>query len=379
MGGLRLATLVAALCVGACVPATASAAEPPQPERPNIVVIYMDDVSPHDGSLWSNPELTPTLYERFATQGLHFQNAIGETPVCCPGRAGLLTGLHTHNHGVIRNDARLFDPGMHIGKALKRAGYASMFIGKYLNLNRYLTAAEWVEHGRGWRYLDAIKGTNGAFYDYNVHTKTGNVHYEDTHSTEMVAQRAVMHFQETPIETPIFAVLSVYNLHKPNVPMAQFKGDARCDVMPVYKPPNYNEEDVSDKPLWVQEQPLLTGAYVDGWPMSHYCREMLGIDWLTKVIVDELEAEGRLDNTLLVFTADNGSHWGIHRIGQKKLTPYATPVPLYMSWPAGGAIRSMRSATRCRTSTWRRLSVRWRGPAPSGRIRRARRLPMARA
>jgi arylsulfatase A-like enzyme len=103
--------------------------------------------------------------------------------------------------------------------------------------------------------------------------------------------------------------------------------------MPPYKPPNYNEEDVSDKPLWVQDQPLLTDPYAEGWPMAKYCREMLGVDWMTKQIVDELAAENRLDNTLLVFTADNGSHWGIHRIGQKKLTPYSAPVPLYMSWP----------------------------------------------
>jgi arylsulfatase A-like enzyme len=68
--------------------------------------------------------------------------------------------------------------------------------------------------------------------------------------------------------------------------------------------------------------------------MEGYCREMLGIDWLTEQVVEELAAEDRLNNTLLVFTADNGTHWGIHRIGQKKLTPYATPVPLYMSWPA---------------------------------------------
>jgi arylsulfatase A-like enzyme len=104
--------------------------------------------------------------------------------------------------------------------------------------------------------------------------------------------------------------------------------------MPRYKPPNYNEADVSDKPPWVQKQPLLTDSYANGWPMVRYCREMLGIDWMVKQVTAELSAEGRLSNTLLVFTADNGSHWGIHRIGQKKLTPYSAPVPLYMSWPA---------------------------------------------
>ncbi len=305
-----------------------------QASRPNIVVIYMDDVSPHDGRLWSDPTLTPTLYNYFVARGLHFQNSVGETPLCCPGRAGLLTGLHTHNHGVISNNALLFHPGMNIGKAMKDAGYASMYIGKYLNKNNRLSAAQWTQHGAGWTYLDAIKGWNGAFYNYTVHTKTGNVRYPTTHSTQMVAERAKMRFQATPAGTPIFAVLSPYNLHKPNVPMPQFANDHRCDSMPRYKPPNYNEADVSDKPPWVQSQPLMTGAKATGWPMVGFCHEMLGIDWLAKQVIDELAVEGRLDNTLLVFTADNGMTWGIHRIGQHKLTPYAAPVPLYMSWKA---------------------------------------------
>ncbi len=50
-------------------------------------------------------------------------------------------------------------------------------------------------------------------------------------------------------------------------------------------------------------------------------------------MTDELQAEGRLDNTLLVFSTDNGMAWGQHRMSLKEL-PYATHVPLYMAWPA---------------------------------------------
>ncbi len=65
-----------------------------------------------------------------------------------------------------------------------------------------------------------------------------------------------------------------------------------------------------------------------------YCEEMLGVDAAVGEILDELSAENRLDNTLLVFTADNGMAWGQHRLGQSKEVPYATPVPLYVRWPA---------------------------------------------
>src|SRR5215210_3247209 len=84
--------------------------------RPNIVLIYLDDVAPHDGRLWNDPARTPNLQEQFVSHGVTFENAIGETPLCCPGRVDMLTGLHGHNSGVTRNFAPMFDPSMHIGK-----------------------------------------------------------------------------------------------------------------------------------------------------------------------------------------------------------------------------------------------------------------------
>src|SRR5687767_9265648 len=96
------------------------------PTKPNIVVFYLDDLPPHDGRLWNDPVRTPTLYDMFVAHGTTFKNAIAETPLCCPGRAGMLTGLHTHNHGVTYNHIRLFNQGEHIGRKMKSAGYASM-------------------------------------------------------------------------------------------------------------------------------------------------------------------------------------------------------------------------------------------------------------
>lgn len=105
------------------------------PSRPNIVVFYIDDVSPHDGRLWDSHARTPNIHEHFVQRGIEFTNAIGEFPLCCPARGNLLTGLHTHNNFLTENDASLFDPSEHIGHAMKDAGYAAMFIGKYLNRN----------------------------------------------------------------------------------------------------------------------------------------------------------------------------------------------------------------------------------------------------
>lgn len=309
-------------------------AAPPvdQPSRPNIVVIYLDDVDPHDGRLWNDPARTPNLHEHFVAHGLTFDRAIVETPLCCPARVQMLTGLHSHNSGVTRNLGPTFDPSMHVGKQLRDAGYASMWIGKYLNNNDKLTPAQWLAHQAGWTVLDAIYGTNGEFDSFTLKTKEGRVAYPTTPSTQMVADRAVMRFRETPADQPIFAVLSIYDLHLPNLPQPQFLDDPRCADIPAWSTPAYNE-DVSDKPPGVQGLP--PHAYSQGWPMVTYCEEMLGVDAAVGQVLAELEVEGRLENTVLVFTADNGVAWGAHRLGQRKQWPYTTPVPLILRWPAG--------------------------------------------
>lgn len=310
--------------------------------KPNVVVFYLDDTNPTDGRLWNDPALTPNLYDLFVAHGIHVENAFGETPLCCPSRATLLTGLHTHNHRVIVNDARLFDPSENVGKEMTNSGYQSMLIGKYMNLPNLLTAQQWDAVASGWSQFDAFSSPNTNagkyFYDYTMFTKQGQLafgHDPQDHSTRVIADRAVTHLQEADPAKPVFEILSLFNTHAPNIPMPGLEQDPRwgmCDSMPPWKPPNYNEADVSDKPPYVRQQ--APQPYANGWPMAGLCRETLGVDWVVGRVVDELKSEGRFDNTMFMFAADNGMAWGQHRLGQEKQSPYATRVPLYFSWQA---------------------------------------------
>ena len=187
-------------------PAAARSAAVHQP--PNIVVIYIDDVPPHDGRLWSDPELTPTLYDRFVDKGIRFPNAIAENPLCCPARGNLLTGLHTHNNRLNSNHARKLNPSEHIGWALGRAGYDTMYIGKYLNRVNLLSASEWSAHAAGWTHFDVTKGANGEFYGYTLYTKQGDItDLGQVHSTRMIAERFVQRSREVPPDRPLFCLL----------------------------------------------------------------------------------------------------------------------------------------------------------------------------
>jgi hypothetical protein len=77
--------------------------EDPRDPRPDIVVLVLDDIPELDGRLWSR---LPNIRRLFVEQGLELTDTHGETPTCCPGRAGFLTGLHTHHHGAYRTMAR---------------------------------------------------------------------------------------------------------------------------------------------------------------------------------------------------------------------------------------------------------------------------------
>ena len=345
---LRRLLIVALTC--ACLVTASGVVSPvaatpvPPTDKPNVVVFMLDDTNPTDGRLWDDPSLTPNIYDLFVNKGIKFDNAYGETPLCCPSRATLFTGLHTLNHGVIHNDARLFNPAENVGKEMGAAGYQSMLIGKYLNQPNLLTPTQWTQSAAGWSVFDVFNSSSDAtdfqyFYDYSLYTKDhGTVTFGEApedHSTRVIGEDAVARLQAADPSKPVFQILTPYNTHAPNIPMPGLENDPRwaaCSNMPPWDPPSYNEADMSDKPPPMQALPLQ--PYPNGWPMDGYCREMLGIDWLVGQVVNELKSDGRYDNTVFMFAADNGMGWGEHRIGATKQYPYVTKVPLYFSWPS---------------------------------------------
>ena len=314
-------------------------AAPPPPQKPNIVVFYIDDMQPNDGRLWDDPDITPNLYNLFVAHGIHFDNAIGETPLCCPSRTTLLTGLHTHNTGVTLNNAALFNPGETVAKELQKSGYDTMIVGKYLNKVYPFSDAQWLPHEAGWSSMDVFQNDQRLvpdryYYHYDIRQIGGTVtHYDEPHSTQFVTDTAITRLQQVPAGVPDFLLLTPYTTHAPDIPMPQFVGDPRCANMPPWDPPSYNQADVSSMPAYVRNH-VVNNLPAAGYPMVQFCESMLGIDWMVGRVVSELTAEGRIDNTLFMFTADNGMTWGEHRLPLNKDTPYATPVPLYMHWSA---------------------------------------------
>src|SRR5262245_32613668 len=132
----------------------------------------------------------------------------------------------------------------------------------------------------------------------------------------------------------MFLYLSPFAPHFPATPADRDLG--AFDGIEPWRPPSYDERDVSDKPRWIRIRPPIDRAATDLF-RQHQLESLLAVDDLVQGVVDALRDAGRLSNTLLVFTSDNAVAWGEHRLSAKD-TPYdaASHVPLVVRW--GGAL-----------------------------------------
>ena len=329
---------IVALFVGALVllcPARAgarpSAATSDAP--PDIVLIVSDDQ--RFDTLWAMPVLT----ERLAARGVTFPNAFVTNPLCCPSRASILTGNYSHTHLVYRQAPPFgrfewFDDRSTLATWLHDAGYRTGLFGKYLDGYQHAALTGYVPPG--WDRWVAF--VHSAQVDYSL-TIDGEVrsygHGPADHATEVLSDQVVSFIRGST--GPLFVEFTPSVPHAPAIPSPGDE-DAFDDLEPA-RPPSFDEADVSDKPAWVRALPRLTPervSAIDAFRRDQY-RSLLGLDRALGRILDALEETGRLDNTLIVFTSDNGILHGEHR-WTKKEAPYeeAIRVPLVMRWDAAG-------------------------------------------
>lgn len=312
-------------------PPSASGEVGPGASRPDIIVVYIDDVAPLDGRLFAAGR-TPEIRRWIVDRGVTFEHAIDEAPLCCPARANFLTGLHTHNNGVTRNDAALLDPTRTVATELHEVGYRTAWVGKYLNRYMSMRGPARLAHEAPWdTFLPMSGGSHGYYYWPKGRARYGRPRM---HSMRLVQRLAVRELRAATVDQPLFAVFSTYAGHLPNQPMPEFRGSPRCAGIPRWKPPNYGLAAAADKPDWMRRWAARHRQRVPsrGAPLAGVCEDMLGVDQLVGMVAREQAARGRLDDTLLVLASDNGFLFGEFGFYGKHV-PWATPVVLSMAWP----------------------------------------------
>jgi N-acetylglucosamine-6-sulfatase len=155
------------------------------------------------------------------------------------------------------------------------------------------------------------------------------------YSTDVLADQAIRFIQDTPAGRPLFLYLAPHAPHIPAVPAPQ-DAHAFPNFQPL-RPPSYDEADVSDKPAWVRATPPLSAdrkRELDDFQRD-MLRSLLPVDRAVGRILDELSKTHRLENTLFVFTSDNGWLGGEHRLTGKN-APYeeSIRVPMVVRYDA---------------------------------------------
>lgn len=333
MRGRRLGILVAAVALVAGGATAARAVLDPEScvrdaGGPNVLLILTDD-QPWD-TLWAMPHVQRLLVR----QGITFSNAVVSDPLCCPSRATVLTGQHAHRHEVWQNRPPfggfpVFRDRSTVATWLQSAGLRTALFGKYLNAYE----GTYVPPGWDrWGAIGAMASPHDLYYRYGLNQDGRlEVHggYPEDYSTTVLAEQAAAFVCGT--DGPLFLSFNPFAPHSPYWPAPGDRYDG-----PLPPPgPAFDEADVSDKPAWVRALPRLgpeRRAEIDRWRRGAI-GTLAAVDRAVGDLVGALEETGRLQDTLVVFTSDNGFAWGEHR-WVDKIAPYeeSIRVPLVVRY-----------------------------------------------
>ena len=351
------------------------------PKRPNIVVIMTDDQTVESMRVMKN------VKRLLVDQGTTFDNSFVSFSLCCPSRATFLTGQYAHNHGVLANKPPYggyyaLDSSNTLPVWLKRAGYETILVGKYLNGYGSTTTREippgWTEwHG-------AVDHSAYQFYGYTLNENGKLVKYgrdagvvPDGRLRATRPSRSCAGARQRSAVLPLALRSSPRTSGGPPTPGPLRPDDAaraaghlgRFAAAPLPTPPSFNEADVSDKPgsrsargaAQRQQMAAITERY------QLRLESLLAVDEAVGRIVAALKKKRRaVDDTLIIFTSDNGFLQGEHRIPIGKVDGLRA-----LDASAARHARPRRSRPGCGcaspspTSTSRRRSSRPRTHAPA--------------
>ena len=317
--------------------------------RPNIVVVFVDDhafeaISAYDTYLKDYAK-TPTI-DRLAKEGMRFDNFVCANSICSPSRASILTGQYSHKNGVLGLNGYINDDSPQYPEQLKEVGYETFLVGKWhlkslpKGYDKYM-----VVKGQG-RYFDpTFTGTEGTWkrkgYSTDVYTDIAMEwlkgrdkekpfllslqfkapHHEYGHAARYDDLLADVEIPEPP-NLYIDPRESNSNLKKEFMKRTKFHM-----LHTTFKPnsgANYYERHLNDEApneMWPHdpsdENDKIRVAYQH---MIHkYIRCISGNDDNLKRVLDYLDAEGIADDTVVIYTSDQGYWLGQNGFYDKRL------------------------------------------------------------
>lgn len=299
--------------------------------RPNILFVYTDDqrwdaigvVQKEQGASGRFPWLNTPNMDRLATGGVRFRNAFVVTSLCSPSRASFLTGQYGHFNGVTGNGSDFPLTNLTCASLLTKAGYATGYFGKWhMGEQRgqrpgFTTSVSFIGHGR---YKDCPFEVDGV-----ERPTTGWV---DTVTTDFT-----LDFIRKNRERPFFAMVGFKTPHDNRQPRPEDASAYEEALNTV--PANANHL----PPFASRKQPnSITGSKVPFTPYQRqYFQTLNGADYNLGRLLDLLDELGLSENTLVIYSSDNGYFMGEHTLGDKRFAyEESMRIPMLLRYPKLG-------------------------------------------
>ena len=319
------------------VPATV-VPEPIPKARPRNVVFILSDDHRYDAMSFMDHQFAQTpAMDRMAAEGAHLANAFVTTSLCSPSRASILTGLYTFRHRVIDNNRLVPEGTIFFPQYLQKAGYATAYIGKW-HMGGATDAPR-----PGFDHWVSFRGQGQYLPTGNTLNVDGKNVPQRGYITEELTDYAIDWLKkQEPNGKPFFMYLSHKAVHANFTPARKDAG--RLSEIPWRRPATFTETEEmrENQPRWLRDQrnswhgvdfPYHSELDVEKYYKA-YCETLIGVDDSIARVMDQLEAMGVADETLVIYMGDNGFMFGEHGLIDKRVA-YETSirVPMLMRCP----------------------------------------------
>jgi arylsulfatase A-like enzyme len=338
--GIFLLALVLILPVSSFGQPVAAAWKP----RPNIVFILIDDLRWDELGIAGHPYIKTPNIDRIGREGAVFRNAFMTTPLCSPSRASFLTGQYAHTHGITDNVDR--SAASHqlrtFPNLLHQSGYETAFIGKWHMGNDDQPRPgfdRWVSFKGQGTYRDAElnedgKSVKSAGYITDVLNGYAIEFIKRSHTKPFLVYLAHKAIHPEVTQNNDGSV----NLNDAErfIPATRHENAFAGETIP--RRPNYGRAP-ADKPALLRQignLPALGAATVTpDRAILERQRTILAIEDGVGEILKALQETSQLDNTILVFTSDNGYFYGEHGLSVERRLAYEESIrlPLLVRYP----------------------------------------------
>lgn len=315
-------------------------------KQPNFLFVLVDD-QPYDAleSSGRYPFLKTPNMQRLQDEGAIFYNYYVTQSICSPSRASFLTGTYPHIHGVNQNN-RHVDPDWKTyqpyNEHLQKAGYETAHVGK-IHMAHY----KGKEHIRpGFDYWYSFVG-QGEYFDPQVNDN-GKEYQEKGYMTDILTDKAITWLQQKRDPNKPFS-LNLWHkaVHENHAPAPRHKDMYAANELPV-PPYDTHLEDFKGKPEWqrIKAWDSKWKEYVHSdtitpkkWPIKGDKFKTLleclaAVDESLGKVLATLEEMGELDNTVVIYSSDNGYFMGEHGYWDKRIAyENSMKIPMLIRYP----------------------------------------------